>query len=60
MFQYAVGGGTCTLDGSCVLSDGSASRLSLILWLLSLVLLLMVVVEKGGRVTGLVVLTKYL
>ena len=39
---------------------GSAIKLSLIPWLLSLVLPLMVVVEKGGRVIGLVVLTKYL
>ena len=43
-------------DGKCVLVEGSAIRLSLIPWLLSLVLPLMMVVEKGGRVTGLVVL----
>ena len=49
----------CTLDGSCVPSDGSAIRLSLIPWLLSLVLPLMIVVEKGGRVTDSVVLIEY-
>ena len=41
-------------------SEGSATRLNLIPWLLSLVLPFMVVVEKGGTVLGLVVLTKYL
>ena len=41
-------------------SEGSVTRLSLIPWLLSLVLHFMVVVEKGGKVIGLVVLTKYL
>ena len=50
----------CTLDGSCAQLEGSAIRLSLIPWLLSLVLPLMVVVEKGGKVTDLVVLTKNL
>ena len=44
------------LDGKCVLLEGSAIRLSLTPWLVSLVLPLMMVVEKGGRVTGLVVL----
>ena len=41
-------------------SEGSVIRLSLIPSLLGLVLPLMVDVEKGGRVTGLVVFTKYL
>ena len=45
-----------TLDGKCVLLEGSAIRLSLIPWLLSLVLPLLMVVEKGGRVAGLIVL----
>ena len=53
-------GAHCTLGGNSVLSEGSAIRLSLIPWLHSLVLPLMVDVEKGGRVTALVVLTKYL
>ena len=50
----------CTLAGSCVQFEGSAIRLSLTPWLLSLVLPLIVVVENGGRVTGFVVLIKYL
>ena len=50
----------CTLVGSCVQFEGSAIRLSLIPWLLSLVLPLIVVVENGGKVTGFVVLTKNL
>ena len=50
----------CTLAGSCVQFEGSAIRLSLIPWLLSLVLPLIVVVEKGGKVTDLVVLIKNL
>ena len=41
-------------------SEGYATRLSLIPGLLSLVLPFIVVVEKGGKVIGLVVLTKYL
>ena len=41
-------------------SEGSAIRLSLRPWFLSLVLPLIVDVEKGGRVPGLVVFTKYL
>ena len=41
-------------------SEGSATRLILIPWLLSLVLPFIVVVEEGGKVIGLVVLTKYL
>ena len=41
-------------------SEGSATRLSLIPWLLNLVLPFMVVVEKGGKVIGSVVLTKYM
>ena len=49
-------GAHCTLGGKCVLVEDSAIRLSLMPWLLSLVLPLMIVVEKGGRVTGLVVL----
>ena len=49
-------GAHCTLGGNCVLVEDSAIRLSLMPWLLSLLLLLMIVVEKGGRVTGLVVL----
>ena len=40
--------------------EGSAIKLSLIPWLFSLVLPLMVVVENGGKVIGLVVLIKYL
>ena len=39
-----------------MLLEDSAIRLSLMPWLLSLVLPLMMVVEKGGRVTGLVIL----
>ena len=46
------------IAGSYVQLEGSAIRLSLIPWLLSLVLPLMVVVENGGKVTGFVVLTK--
>ena len=56
--QYV--GAHCTLAGNCVQSEGSATRLSLIPWLLSLVLPFIVVVEKGGKVIGLVVLIKYL
>ena len=51
-------GAHCRLGGSCVLSE--AIRLSLMPWLLCLVLPLIVVVEKGGRITGLVVFMKYL
>ena len=50
----------CTLAGSCVQFEGSAIRLSLIPWLLSLVQPLMVVVENGGKVTDFVVLIKNL
>ena len=50
----------CTLDGNCVQLEGSAIKLSLIPWLLNLVLPLIVVVEKGGKVIGLVVLIRYL
>ena len=46
----------CTLSGNCVLVEDSPIRLCPMPWLLSLVLHLMIVVEKGGRVTGLVVL----
>ena len=46
----------CTLGGKCVLLEDSAIRLSLMPWLLSLVLPLMMVVKKSGRATGLVVL----
>ena len=53
-------GAHCTLAGNCVQFEGSAIRLSLIPWLLNLVLPLTVVVEKGGKVIGLVVLIKYL
>ena len=49
-------GAHCTLGGKCVLVEDPAIRLSFMPWLLSLVLPLMMVVEKGGRVTGLVVL----
>ena len=49
-------GAHCTLGGKCVLVEDSAFTLSLMPWLLNLVLPLMIVVEKGGRVTGLVVL----
>ena len=49
-------GAHCTLGGKCVLIEDLSIRLSLMPWLLSLVLPLMIVVEKGGRVTGLVVL----
>ena len=45
-------GAHCTLAGNCVQSEGSATRLSLIPWLLSLVLPFIVVVEKGGKVIG--------
>ena len=41
-------------------SEGSATRLSLIPWFISLVLPFIVVVEKGGNVIGLIVLIKYL
>ena len=50
----------CTLAGSCVQLEGSAIKLNLIPWLFSLMLPLIVVVEKGGKVIGLVVLIKYL
>ena len=53
-------GAHCTLAGNFVQFEGSAIRLSLIPWLLNLVLPLTVVVEKGGKVIGLVVLIKYL
>ena len=49
-------GAHCTLGSKCVFVEDSAVRLSLMPWLLSLVLPLIIVVEKGGRVTGLVVL----
>ena len=45
-----------TLGGKCVILEDSAIRLSLMPLLLSLVLPLIMVVEKGGRVIGLVVL----
>ena len=41
-------------------SEGSATTLSFIPWLLSLMLPFIVVVEKGGKVIGLVVLIRYL
>ena len=50
----------CTLVGNCVQFEGSAIRLSLIPWLLSLVQPLMVVVENGDKVTDFVVLIKNL
>ena len=46
----------CTLGGKHELVEDSAIRLSLMPWFLSFVLPLMIVVEKGGRVTGLGVL----
>ena len=49
-------GAHCTLGGKCVLVEDSAIRLRLMPLLLSLVLPLMTVVEKGCRVIGLVVL----
>ena len=49
-------GAHCTLAGSCVLLEDSAIRLSCMPWLLSLVLPFIIVVEKGGSVTGFVVL----
>ena len=49
-------GAHSTLGGNCVLVEDSAISLSIMLWLPSLVLPLMIVVERGGRMTGLVVL----
>ena len=42
-------------DGTCVPLDDSAIRLSCMPWLCNLVLPFIIVVEKGGSVTGLVV-----
>ena len=50
----------CTLGGNGLFLEGSTIRLIFMPWPFSLVGLLTILVEKGGKVMGLVVLTVFL